>query len=285
MSVFNGPVHTNELVIFLFLGILGLSASFLSLLWNRDAFFHISDNSVKAKYHLFGKIDCRLSDVEFVSAKINILIVQLKNGKCHTISGVKNSWELCRELRRKMSFEPAKSQEELIEKLSKLKADKKEKLIYCCCSTALLFVNIFIAVFLTDGREMYEFSKTDWIVFAVLGVLEIATLVAMSCFALKAGKNNIPIEKTEYTIRRTIIETAPLLPGFVTAAYADGDYICRITVFGYPHKSDIYYSVQKVSPEYNLVREYTSDIYDYDSQEDIPYDFQAFIDITEKVLH
>lgn len=112
------PKATNKSVVFLFLGMLELSASFLSLLWNRGAFFHISDNSVKIKYHLFGKIDCRLSDVEFVSAKTNTLIIQLKSGKCRTISGIKNPWELCREMRRKMSFEPAKSKKSLLKSLA-----------------------------------------------------------------------------------------------------------------------------------------------------------------------
>ena len=257
--------------------------SIISFLFNYKAFFHIENEHIKAKYHLFGKINCKLSDITFAMARVNTLIIQLKDGKIHTIMGIENSWQLASIIRQNMPFEVNEQPETLIEKLNKLESSKKKGLIYVCSGVALMFINIFITVFLTGEREMHEFSNIDWTVFAIMGAIEIATVIATFYFANKTGKNNIPIEKLRYEIKRRIIETQPLLPGFIIAVYADEDYTGRITLFGYPHDSAVYYSVQNFTPDYTLFKTYTSDV--YDNQEELPADFEVLIDITKKVLH
>jgi hypothetical protein len=278
------PKATSELLTFLIVGIMICLAVIPSWLLNLGAYIHIDETTIKAKYHWFGKIDCKLSDVVFAVARVNTLIIQLKDGKTHTIMGVENSWPLCSVIRRNMSFDVTEQPETLNEKLNNLKATKKNGLIYVCSGVALMFIIIFITVFLTGEREMYEFSNIDWTIFAIMCAIEIATGIATFYFAGKTGKNNIPIEKLQYTIQRRIIETQPLLPGFVIAVYTDENYTGRITLFGYPNDSAVYYSVQEFASDYTLFRAYTSDV--YDSQEDLPADFEALmIDITNKVLH
>ena len=276
------PKATSELLTFLIMGILIILVVIPSWLLNLGAFVHIDENSIKAKYHWFGKIDCKLSDVTFAVARVNALIIQLKDGKTHTIMGIKNSWPLASLIRRNMLFKSTEQPETLIGKLNDLKSAKKKGLIYVCSGLALMFINIFVTVFLTGEREMHEFSKIDWTIFAIMGVVEIATIIATFYFAQKTGGNNIPIEKLRYEIQRRIIETQPLLPGFVIAVYTDENYTGRITLFGYPHDSAVYYSVQEFASDYTLFRAYTSDI--YGSQEELPADFETLIDITEKVL-
>ena len=277
------PEATSELLTFLIVGIMICLVVIPSWLLNYGAFIHIDEDSIKAKYHWFGKIDCKLSDVVFAVARGNTLIIQLKNGKTHTIMGIVNSWPLASIIRRNMSFEVTEQPETLNEKLNNLKANKKNGIIYVCSGVALMFVIIFITVFLTGEREMHEFSNIDWTIFAIMVATEIATAVATFYFAGKAGKNNIPIEKLQYEIQRRIIETQPLLPGFVIAVYTDENYTGRITLFGYPNDSAVYYSVQEFASDYTLFRAYTSDV--YDSQEELPANFETLIDITEKVLH
>ena len=276
------PKATSELLTFLIMGILIILVVIPSWLLNFGAFIHIDEDSIKAKYHWFGKIDCNLSDVVFAVARVNALIIQLKDGKTHTIMGIENSWPLASIIRRNMSFEVTEQPEILMEKLNNLKATKKNGLIYVCSGVALMFVIIFVTVFLTGEREMHEFSNIDWTIFTIMVATEIATAVATFYFAGKTGKNNIPIEKLQYTIQRRIIETQPLLPGFVIAVYTDENYTGRITLFGYPHDSAVYYSVQEFASDYTLSRAYTSDV--YDSREELPADFETLIDITEKVL-
>ena len=274
---------TSELLTFLIVGIMICLVVIPSWLLNFGAFIHIDEDSIKAKYHWFGKIDCKLSDVVFAVARVNTLIIQLKDGKTHTIMGIENSWPLASLIRRNMSFDVTEQPETLNEKLDNLKATKKNGLIYVCSGVALMFIIIFITVFLTGEREMHEFNNIDWTIFAIMCATEIATGIATFYFAGKTGKNNIPIEKLQYTIQRRIIETQPLLPGFVIAVYTDENYKGRITLFGYPHNSAVYYSVQEFASDYTLFRAYTSDV--YDSQDELPADFETLIDITDKVLH
>lgn len=274
------PEATSELLTFLIVGIMICLVVIPSWLLNLGAYIHIDETSIKAKYHWFGKIDCKLSDVSFAVARVNTLIIQLKDGKTHAIMGIENSWPLCSVIRRNMSFDVTEQPETLNEKLNNLKATKKNGLIYVCSGVALMFIIIFITVFLTGERELYKFSNIDWTIFAIMVAIEIVIAVATFYFA---GKNNIPIEKLQYTIQRRIIETQPLLPGFVIAVYTDENYTGRITLFGYPHDSAVYYSVQEFASDYTLFRAYTSDI--FGSQEELPVNFEALIDITEKVLH
>lgn len=274
---------TNELLTFLIMGILICLVVIPSWLLNLGAFIRIDANSIKAKYHWFGRIDCSLSDVAFVAARVNTLIIQLKDGKTHTIMGVGNPWSLASFIRRKMSFDVTEQPKTLLEELNNLKTAKKTGLIYVCAGVAFMFINIFVTVFLTGEKEMHEFSNIDWTIFAVMGAIEFAAVMITFYFAGKTGKNNIPIEKLQYSIQRRIIETQPLLPGFVTAVYTDDNYSSRITLFTDPHHRAVYYSVQEFASDYTLFRTYTSDV--YASQEELPVQFETLIEITEKVLH
>lgn len=277
------PTATNDLLTFLIMGIVLILVVVLSWILNSGAFIRISEDSIKAKYNRFGKIDCKLSDVTFAVAQVNTLIIQLKDGKTHTIMRVENSWPLASLIRRNMSFDVTEPPEALNERLNNLKSTKKKGLIYVCSGLALMFINIFITVFLTEGREMHEFSKTNWTIFTIVGIMEIATIIATFYLAQKTGKNNLAIEKLHYEIKRRIIETQPLLPGFVVAVYTDENYSARLTLFGYPHNSAVYYTVQKFDSEYNLVREYTSEI--FEDQKGLTEGFKTLIDITDIVLH
>ena len=277
------PEATSELLTFLIVGIMICLVVIPSWLLNLGAYIHIDETSIKAKYHWFGKIDCKLSDVNFAVARIHTLIIQLKDGKTHTIMGVANPWPLASIIRRNMSFEVTEQPEILMEKLNNLRAAKKKELISVCSGVALMFIIIFITVFLTGEREMHEFSNLDWTIFAIMGAIEIATVITTIYFAQKTGKNNIPIEKLHYEIQRRIIETQPLLPGFVIAVYTDENYTGRITLFGYPNDSAVYYTVQELDAGYNLVQEYTSET--FEDQEGLIEGFRSLIDITDKVLH
>jgi len=277
------PEATSELLTFLIAGIMICLVVIPSWLLNLGAYIHIDETSIKAKYHWFGKIDCKLSDVTFAVARANTLIIQLKDGKTHTIMGIENSWPLCSVIRRNMSFDVTEQPETLTEKLNSLKATKKKGLIYVCSGVALMFIIIFITVFLTGEREMHEFSNIDWTIFAIMGVIEIATVIATFYFAGKTGKNNVPIEKLQYTIQRRIVETQPLLPGFVIAVFADENYTVRITLFGYPNQTSVYYTVQEIASDYTFFKSYESEM--FENIEQLQGGFEALIDITEKVLH
>ncbi len=270
---------TDKILSFLIVGGLICLAAIASWLLNFRAFICVDENYIKAKYHWFGKIDCKISDVDFAVARVNTLIIQLKDGKCHTIMGIENPWELSSVIRRNMSFEVTEKSEMLIEKLNNLKSAKKNAITYVCFGTALMFINIFIAVFLTGEKDLYEFSQTDWIIFAVMGGIETVTIILTFYFAQKAGKNNLPIEKMQYAIKKSIIETAPLLPGNVIKVFTNEDYTGRITFFGFPNEKTVYYTVEQVAPDYTLVKIYDSEI--FESFEMLSDQVEALLDITK----
>ncbi len=256
---------------------------------NEGAYLQISDDYIKAKYNLFGKIDCKLSDIDFVTDKNNCLIIRLKNGKCHTIYGLANARELCFAIRQKLSFEPAQSYEEIFKTIEKIKSEKKKGIINISCCFALTFISIFVTVFLTDFKEMYQFNKNDWTVFAVMSIILLAAMTVAFYFAGITGKKNIITEKLQYTAQRTIIETAPLLSGKPTAVFANIDYTVRYIVFGFPDDNTDYYISEYCFTEEELDSDYTLTV-TYENKVDIfdkykGIDFRYVIDITDKVLH
>lgn len=277
-------MSTGKPLTFLIIGILIILAVIPSWLFNFGAFIHISKDSIKAKFHWFGKIDCKLSDVTFAVARNNTLIIQLKDGKTHTITGVKNSYPLSSMIRRNMYFNVIEQPKVLIEKINIIiKSAKKKMFINICSGIALMFIIIFITVFLTGERELYEFSNVDWIIFANMIATEIALVIAIFYFAQKLGKHNFLIEKLQYAIQRRIIETQPLLPGNIIKVFADANYTVRITFFGFPNQTSVYYVVQEVASDFTFFKSYESEI--FENIEQLQDSFITFIDITEKVLH
>lgn len=274
------PTASVEIVTFLVVGIVICAVVFPSWLLNFRAFLHLDEETIQARYHWFGRIDCKLSDVDFASARINTLVIRLKDGKCHTIMGIENPWTLCAAIRRKISFSATEEPGALIEKLNRLKATRRKLLVCVYVGIVLMFLNIFLTVFLTGSRELQEFCNTDWIVMAIMGVIETVITAATFCFAYKAGKYNIPAEQLHYTIQRTLVETTPLLPGNAIKVLTDENYAGRITLFGYPNTSSVYYFVERVTPDYSLVQTYESKIFEDISQ--ISEELDAFWDISEK---
>ena len=264
---------------FLLLGIIYCLVAIPPLTMNCGAYLHVSGESIKAKYHWFGKIDCKVSDVEFVFPQINTLTIYLKSGKYYTIMGISNAWQIASFIGRRIPFKIKDRTEVLIEKLNQLKQTRKKELTYTCIFSVFMFINIFITVFLTGERELHEFNKTDWIIMAFFIVIEIATLIAAFYFANKTGKKNIPIEKLHYEIQRTIIETTPLPADNVLKVFAGDDFTYRITVFGYPNNDSIYYTVEELFPNYTLIEK--SEAEPLENIKQIYNEFELLIDITE----
>ncbi len=256
--------------------------SSIFLFYNFKAYFYIEDEVVKGKFHFFGKINCCLSDIDFVLSQVNTLIIQLKNGKNYIISGVENSRELCSVIRRKVDFDATKQPEKLIETLKQLQSSKKKGIIYVCVGVALMFINIFVTVLLTGARELYEFNKIDWTIMIVMGVVELAIFFVIFYIAQKTGEINIPIEKLKYTIQRTIIETEPILQYNAIKVFTDDNYTRRLIVCGFPNDSSGYYFIQEFTSDYTLINVYKSET--YEDIDCLSGGLDWLIDLTEKLI-
>ena len=84
-------------------------------------------------------------------------------------------------------FKPLKK-----EGLMKNKLNKKHIALFVCIG--LMFGLIFLTVFLTGGKDIGEFTDTDWIIFTAFIILEIVNFVVMMIIANKIGKENPPAE-------------------------------------------------------------------------------------------
>lgn len=270
---------TSELLVFLIMGILCGLVGVASMLLNHGAFVHVTENTIKAKFHWFGKLDCSIDDVEFVLPQINTLTILLKNGKRHVIIGVENSWVLSSAIRRQ-SFEiEAEAPDSIRNQLAEAQATRKKELWWVFGGVALMFVNVFIAVLLTGGRDLHEFSKLDWTIFVAMGFVELTTVIGLFYAAQRCGKHLLPIEQLKYRLCGAIIATYPLPTNNTTAVYTDENHTGRIVVCGFPNDESVYYCVQEIVGNFELETVHTSEI--YDSIDELPVDaFSALIDIT-----
>ena len=254
------------------------------LLLNHNAFLTFADGTIKGKYHWFGKIDCHISDVDFVQGQMNTLILQLKDGTSHKIMEIVNPWDFVYEMEPLLNIQAVESPEEL----NCLKSARKRAIISCGCLWGLMIASVFITVFLTEGRERAAFTRTDRIVFGIMCAVGLSAMVGMFCYAQKAGKLLVPIESQRYQLRRTVIETAPLLSGNVIKVLAHGGFMVRITIFGRTNDEAVHYSAERLDDDYRLSGGYRSEI--FEDMDDLMADLgyieypYGWIDITDKFM-
>lgn len=273
------PEAASDLLSFLIVGILLELLTVPSMLLNLGAYIHIGDNTLKAKYHWFGKLDCSIDDIEFVFPQINTLTILLKSGKRHVIMGVENSWALSSAIRRQSYAVETEAPDALRQKLALAQAARQKELCRALGGMAMLFVNIFIAVLLTGGRDLHEFTRQDWILFSVMGGVELLTVIGLFYLAQRCGMHLLPIEQLRYRLQGAIIATHPLPSNNITAVYTDENNAGRIVVCGFPSDDGVYYCVEEIYGNYALETIHTSDI--YESAEELPGgEFSSLIDIS-----
>ena len=73
------------------------------------------------------------------------------------------------------------------------------------------------------------------------------------------------------------------MPGFHVAVYTNDFYNERITVFGYPHRDDVFIRVDVVDENFRLINTYTSGM--FENIEELSKRIDGWIDITDIVLH
>lgn len=276
------PEATSELRIFLILGILCGSAAIPAMLLNRGGHIRVEENIVDAKYHWFGRLHCSMDDIEFVLPQTNTLTVLLKNGKRHVMMGVENSWALAAAIRRR-SFELEREEPESIyQQLSKVQAARKSELWRLLGGIAMLFISIFIAVLLTGGKDMQQFSSRDWIAFFAMGLVELILLMGVFWLAYRCGKPLLPIELLKYRLRGAIIATQPLPTSCPVAVYTDENYTGRIVICGFPNSESVFYCVQQIFENSQLETVYTSGVFETVAELP-PEGFSELIDITALV--
>lgn len=277
------PAATGEVVIFIIFGVVLCLSALISLQFNRGASLCADEAGIRAKYHWFGKLDCAMGDVAFVLPQMNTLTILLKNGKRHTIMGVENSWELSRYIRRECFAPEADPPDDLRRELKSAQAARKTELAWVITGTVLMFANIFITVYLTGGQDLNAFGTRDWTVFAVMGIVELATVLGLFRAAGRCGNALLPIEALKYRLRGAVILSQPLPFPHPRRIYTDEDYTGRITVCGFPNDEDVYYCVEEFSNSLHLETVFTSEVCT-DAQNWPEEGFRELLDLTPFML-
>ncbi len=275
------PLATGELLTFLIIGILICLVTVPSMLLNCGAYIRAEENRLQAKYHWFGRLDCSMEEVAFALPGINTLSILLKNGKRHIIMGVGNPWELAAYIRRHSLVLEKEAPEAIKTQLTEMQQARKKALFGVLGGILLMFANIFIAVLLTGGRDLQDFSDLDWTLFAVMGVVELLTVIVLFSVASRCGRYMLPMEHLKYRLRGAVIASHPL-PENSLSVYTDENYTGRIVVCGFPGYESVYYCVQEFSPSGALETVYTSEA--CDNREALPEGgFEALLDITVRI--
>ena len=116
------PEATSELLSFLIVGIMISLVVIPSWFLNFGAFIQIGEDSIKAKYHWFGKLNCKIGEVAFAMAQANTLTILLKNGKRHIIMGIENPWPLASAIRQHIFTVETEKPDTLLRKLEEVQA-------------------------------------------------------------------------------------------------------------------------------------------------------------------
>ena len=257
-------------------------------LYNRRAYLHINDCSIKGRFGFFKRLECEIREVEFVLVQLDTVQLLFKDRKC-CIRGVRNAWEIGAYLMPRIPFRFDREQLKLDRKAMLADWERRNKSIKkntvaSYCAIALTFVWLFATIILTGERDLPEFSSTDWIIFWIMCVLEALTFGAMILFIIKIRQANpFESEKLLYKVHRATVEATPLLesPWELRAVLTDAYYTHRITVYNVSTENieeRFYYTIEIFDGNFRLKLLNSSDFF-----EDAAYPgtFENCLDITE----
>ena len=269
-----------------FISLIFFSFAIIPFIYNRKAYLHIDDDKIIGRFGFFNKLECNISDITFVLPQFDTLHIVLNDRK-YSVKGINNAYDISAYIRQKIPFSPYNVTEEIIEKhIKEPKKKQKNNIILVFCMLILSFAWLFITVFLTEEKELSEFTRTDWIYFCIMLILEIPTVISMYVFAIKSGKGNLQFQKHVYKIKRSIVESTPLLsgPGCLKSVFTDSECSQRITLYCNCVENDplsVCYNVEIIDESFNLIFQYQSEIVTIENVNEM---FVGTLDITNKFV-
>ena len=243
------------------LAALAVIAEIFVMTFNRRSNFRIEQGRITARYHWFGRLDCSLDEVAFVRSQTMNLDILLKNGKRHSIAFVANEQQLCSEIRRQIFAMEEKTPDVLKDQLMKIHQKRRRMIYWAIACGAMMFVNIFLADWITGGMEFEGFSHQDWILFWIIAAAETVTVAGMFALASRSGRLLVEMEHLRNRIQRACIAAQILPSASVKAVYTDADAKGRVVVCGIPNDQSVYYIVQSFDADFHLHTAYTSDFF------------------------
>lgn len=96
-----------------------------------------------------------------------------------------------------------------------------------------------------------------------MSCVAILTFIAFAVFLRKWVLHTEDYQKNRQLLHQILLMTSPVLPGNALKMFVDDDLHAsfRLTVYGYPNSDDVYFTVEQVSPDYELICVHQSRIY------------------------
>jgi len=276
-----GDVVACSLVTIIF-----LSFAAIPFLYNRKAYLHIDDNKLVGRFGFFKRIECDITNVTFVLAQFDTLHIILKDRKFH-IRGIQNAYAISVFIQQRMPFSPCEVTAEVIENIKKRVEKRKKNIIGVFCMIGLSFAWIFIALPLIGvSKEFSDFTQREWGLFAILCAIELPTVMMMFVFAIRSGKGNLKFEKQMYELRRSIMESTPLVvgPGHLKAVLTDYQCSQRITFYCACVDNDplsVCYNVEIFDENFKLKFTHQTEIFTLENFEEA---VDGLLDITDQFI-
>ena len=286
MLLKNNLTGATNILICLLVAIIICAFGMIPFLYNYKAYLHIDNNKIVGRFGFFKRLECDMADVTFVLPRFDTMHILLQDRKYY-IMGIKNAYEVGAFMMQNIPFSPCENKQDVIANVKKRQQNIKKYSVFVFCAIGLSFLWVLITVFLTGARDLPQFNPSDWIIFSMMCFLEVLTVSAMFTFAIKARQGNpVKLEEQIYKIKRSAIETAPLLAvsGRIQSVFADPFFSQRITVcLNIIEDNDeafLYYT-EIFDEDFKLKFAYQSRIFEDAEMYEM---FRGCLDITEKFM-
>lgn len=183
--------HISSCIFCFTFAVLGLLFGFLSIFifrFNRKAFLKIEDGKIDAEFGWEQELHIELNDITNAENQGKHLKLFLDSNVIW-IYDLINAKDLCQYIlsRISKSSNPVNI-EEVKHRHQKSKKSYICYLVATIITGAFLFVNIGWCVFLTEGKDLAYFSKSDDVIFLAFAFAEIFTVILTFLLASKCGK-------------------------------------------------------------------------------------------------
>ena len=228
----------------------------VSLYVNKRAFIHMDEEHISAFCQYGLSLECKLTDVKWVTYGGAGLDIRLKNGKKYNLINLENADQLGRFIVKRIPEPPvpSRSKESLIAELSVMKRKRNREAIVALSGFVLLIPLVLVGSAVTGNAELHQFGSDDWRIFAILATVGIL-MVIVACVALRRAIAHIEeLDVLRRTICQMVFQTTPLQPGNAIRVFAEYYTLqpSRLTVYEVPGSEQVYYILEDMNQNFEL---------------------------------
>lgn len=230
--------HISSCIFCFAFAVLGLLFGFLSIFifrFNRKAFLKIEDGKIDAEFGWGQELHIELNNITNAENQGKHLKLFLDSNVIW-IYDLINAKDLCQYILSRISKSSnSVNIEEVKHRHQKSKKSYICYLVATIITGAFLFVNIGWCVFLTEGKDLAYFSKSDDVIFLAFAFAEIFTVILTFLLASKCGKkleifNISKLHILSVSALKHKSDALDKYPNVITKKYFD-HYTYRIVVF------------------------------------------------------